>query len=241
MWETMQSAGYFSRHPDYEQHFGVAPDAAEQALDRQLLTLDYSADEFVFPVPYSPALERSVKRTEAFWLPRMFSLPDSGAALDVGCGYGRTVAWLSDCYQQVTGTDISATAIAAAKKFLAQRSNITLLTNEANGLPASLMENSFALVYAFTVFQHIPREFTRGLLKDIQKVLKADGCVIFNLLSGINEDRDDGVAGTEWAIGYSLAQARALLTDCGLVESKIVRWSGPGTDVSWLWVQARKQ
>ena len=169
------------------------------------------------------------------------TMQSAGMALDVGCGYGRTVAWLSDCYQQVVGTDISPTAIAAAKKFLAQRSNVSLLTNEANGLPVSLTENAFALVYVFTVFQHIPREFTRGLLKDIQRVLHKNGSVIFNLLSGINEDCDDGAAETEWAIGYSLPQARALLADCGLVEQKIVRWSGPGTELSWLWVQARKQ
>jgi len=240
MWEKMQSDGYFSRHPHYEEHFGIKSSESDRELDRQVLAMDFGTDEVFFPVPYSAALERSVKRTEAFWLPKMFELPTSGNALDVGCGYGRSLAWLAEHYERVVGTDISPSAIVSARKFLAGRSNVELMVNGADSLPDSLANKSFDIVYVFTVFQHIPREFTAGLLRDIHRVLKPGSSVIFNLVSNINEAANEGQLATEWAIGYSLQSVHQLLADCDLQAEKIVRWSGPESEVSWLWVKAAR-
>jgi hypothetical protein len=71
-------------------------------------------------------------------------------------------------------------------------------------------------------------------------VLKPGGKVVFNLLSNINEELNEGEQHTEWAIGYSDDQARNLLRDSGLREERLVRWSRLETDINWLWVAGIK-
>jgi len=239
MWERMQVEGYFSEHAHYRFDHGQAPGAEEQALDARLRELDYSGEAVVFPVPYSEMLERSVKRLEPWWLPRMFDLPQDGAALDIGCGYGRSVNWLRRVYQRVVGVDISAAAIDRALHNLDGAGNVELLTCSGDKLPAALADASFEVAYAFTVFQHIPREYTASLLKDAHRVLKPGGKIAFNLLSGINEQANEGDLDTEWAIGYSEQAASELLSSTGYALEKQVHWSGPGSDVAWLWLLAR--
>ena len=82
MWEAMQSDGYFSNHPHYSDYFGKKLTDEDMELDEQVLALDFSSTEIYMPVPYSEALERSVKRTESTWLPKTFTLPQTGVALD---------------------------------------------------------------------------------------------------------------------------------------------------------------
>lgn len=108
MWESMQREGYFKTHPHYTDHFGTTLSDADTQLDAMLLSLDFSRDDITMPVPYSEELERAVKRTESFWLPQMFNMTENGNALDIGCGFGRTVEWLQRQYAQVIATDISA-------------------------------------------------------------------------------------------------------------------------------------
>lgn len=240
MWEAMQKDGYFTDHPHYEDYFGKALSDEDRALDAIILSLDFSASDIYIPIPYSEALERSAKRTEPIWLPQAFDLPQSGVALDVGCGFGRSVRWLSEQYDQVIGTDISSQVISKAKELCKDIGNATFYVNEADSLPAEVLPCSIDMAYVFTVFQHIPREYTLGLLQKIQVALKDDGVVVFNLVSNINESKNDGVMETEWAIGYNEAQTRDLLEAAGLRLQKMSKWSGPESSASWLWVAASK-
>tara|TARA_R110002073_G_scaffold36899_5_gene107320 strand:- start:910 stop:1659 length:750 start_codon:yes stop_codon:yes gene_type:complete len=236
MWEDMQEEGYFSKHPHYSDHFGDAPSPDELELDRLMLELDFTKPEITMPVPYSDSLERSVKRTESVWLYKMFDLPATGIALDVGCGFGRSVRWMAQQYNQVIGTDISENVITIAKQNCQDFENVTFYTNDSNSIPVGIEISSIDVAYIFTVFQHIPREFTVDILSSIKNVLKANGKVVFNLLSNINEDLNTGTENTEWAIGYSEEQAAELLVQSGLCLDKIVSWSRPETQVRWLWV-----
>ena len=93
-------------------------------------------------------------------------------------------------------------------------------------------------MYAFTVFQHIPREYTTAYVQQARHNLRPGGLLVFNLLSDINEDLNTGAPGTEWAIGYSSAAASALVELAGLKLHKLVRWRAPGAPASWLWVAA---
>lgn len=235
----MQKAGYFNRHPHYTDYFGQQLSNEDRALDDMILNLDFNSDEIVMPVPYSDALERSVKRTESGWLPKMFVLPQQGVALDVGCGFGRSLVWMAQRYDTVIGTDISAEVIQLAGRLCQHLDNVRLYTNDADALPAAISKGSVDVAYVFTVFQHIPREYALGLLNQIRNVLKRQGTVVFNLISNVNEDLNSGESETEWAIGYSREQALALLNQAGFESIKITRWSGPESDVSWLWLCAR--
>lgn len=239
MWEKMQEEGYFANHPHYADHFGSAPSEEELLLDSQLLALDFTAADITMPVPYSDTLERSIKRTESIWLYEMFDLPRSGTALDVGCGFGRSVSWMARLYDQVLATDISEKVLSVARENCKELQNIRFYSNDSNSLPADIGQGTVDVAYVFTVFQHIPREFTAELLGSVRNALKADGTVVFNLLSNINEDLNAGVENTEWAIGYSEQQALELLKQSGLRPEKIVRWSRPETEVCWLWIAAR--
>ncbi len=94
------------------------------------------------------------------------------------------------------------------------------------------------VTYIFTVFQHIPREYSLSLLSQVANVLNENGVVVFNLLSNVNMQTNDGEIATEWAIGYSREQARDLVSSAGLKLLRLVRWSRPETEISWLWVLA---
>ncbi len=239
MWEKMQREGYFRHHADYSDHFGQAPSADERVMDTKLLELDFRQDEISMPFGYSQELERSVKRTESEWLYKMFDLPSSGVALDLGCGFGRTTGWMAKQYAQVIASDISSVVIEEARKNLKNMKNIEFCVNEADSIPVSINDRSLDLVYIFTVFQHIHREFAAGILKQVATALKPEGKVVFNLLSDINEQVDDGAEDTEWTIGYSKDQAIALVENSGLSVERLVRWYRPENEVSWLWVCAK--
>ncbi|MEX0963872.1 MAG: class I SAM-dependent methyltransferase [Pseudohongiellaceae bacterium] len=239
MWEKMQEKDYFANHPHYSDHFGSSPSKDELALDRKMLSLDFTQNEITMPIPYSDALERSVKRTESVWLYEMFALPKAGVALDVGCGFGRSVKWMAQHYSRVIGTDISENVISKARANCAALQNVEFFTNDSNSIAADIEPASIDVAYIFTVFQHIPREFSVDILSSVGKVLRGNGKVVFNLLSNINEDLNSGIEGTEWAIGYSEEQAAKLVEQSGLHLDKIVSWSRPETEVRWLWVCAR--
>ena len=238
MSESMQKEGYFKTHPHYTDHFGADLSAADKALDSMMLALDYSLSEIIMPAPYSEELERSVKRTESSWLRQMFNPPEDGTALDIGCGFGRTVAWMQQNYSSVIGTDISQEAIVAAQARFQSFPNVRFYVNDADALPAEITRGSVDFAYAFTVFQHIPREFTISILSQLAGLLTNSGVVVFNLLSGINESEESGVAQTEWAIGYSKQQAEQLIQNTGLKMQRMVLWSRPETAMKWLWVRA---
>lgn len=240
MWEAMQNDGYFTSHPHYEDYFGKELSDEDRAMDKIIMSLDFSSSDITIPIPYSEALERSAKRTEPMWLPKTFDLPQSGVALDVGCGFGRSVRWLSEQYEQVIGTDISSKVIEKARVLCKEIDNATFYVNEADSLPEEVLPSSIDMVYVFTVFQHIPREYTLGLLQKIHEALSDNGVVVFNLVSSINEDKNDGIAETEWAIGYSESQAQDLLASAGLQLQKMTKWSGPESSASWLWIAASK-
>ena len=79
---------------------------------------------------------------------------------DVGCRFGRSVRGLSEQYFQVIGTDISSQVIDKARELCQEIDNATFYVNEADSLPVEVLPSSIDMVYVFTVFQHIPREYT---------------------------------------------------------------------------------
>ena len=107
-------------------------------------------------------------------------------------------------------------------------------------MPAELTQDSIDFAYAFTVFQHMPREFAASILSQVAGLLNGSGVVVFNLLSGINESEESGVADTEWAIRYNRHQAEQLLASAGLKPRRFVVWSRPETPMTWLWVSASR-
>lgn len=240
MWERMQGDGYFANSIQYDDYEDPLRPRQPSDTDLALMQLDYSADHLHFPVPHSRELEASVLHTERHWLPMMFDLPAQGLALDLGCGYGRSVVWLKERFDAVIGLDISQTVLETARRTFANVSNVSFAFAPGEQFPETIGPDSVDFIYAFTVFQHIPREFTANYLRDARRRLREGGLIVFNLISDLNEDVNGGVFGTEWLIGYSDNAARRLVEDAGLRLERIVRWTADGAPGSWLWVGARR-
>lgn len=240
MWDNMQRDGYFVNHPHYCQGDDLVMQPSDNEMDMALRQLDFSLAVLTMPFPYSVELEKSIKRTEPFWLCRMFDLPKSGLAIDLGCGYGRSVSWLRERYEQVIGFDISESIIEKAKENFKDIENVIFFVSDPDQFPSEIRANSADFIYAFTVFQHIHRDYTLSYIRKAAEKLKPGGLFVFNLLCGLNEGIDDGDYGVEWAIGYSKDQAREMLVGVGLTLEKMVQWSAEGAPASWLWISARR-
>lgn len=240
MWEGMQAQGYFPRHPHY-----AMPEGESQLLwpaaqpDPLFQSIDFEADEVRLPGPYGVELERAIKRSEPYWLSRMFPIPAGGTALDLGCGYGRSLAWLRERFDGVVGVDISRAALDLAQTWFGSDRRVRLVRSSGDGLPDSIGDGTIDFIYCFTVFQHIPRRYTRRYLRACRRALKPGGVLVFNVLSGRHEAARTGVYGTEWAIGFSRADIERLTDLAGLRVRRICRWTmadAPGA--SWLWICA---
>ncbi len=247
IWDEMQRDGYFRDHPHYTDWHLDHRDASKFNLEAFDLNnrpepmfegIDFSKDDLTICDEISPDVERAIKRNECYWRPRMFKLPQSGTVLDLGCGYGRSLEWLHKIYNKSIGIDISGYIIDIAKRRFKSINNVYFYSCDGSFFPEEIKGKSVDLVYCFTVFQHIPRDVTLNYLKECRRTIKPDGKIIFNLLSGINEDIDDGAAGTEWAIGYNRDQAMELVHDANLQVSQIVTWRAEKMKACWLWIEA---
>ncbi len=92
------------------------------------------------------------------------------SVLDIGCGSGHGSSTLATKFKEVHAVDISTEAIDYAKEHW-QLPNIHFQTGDS--LAMSFKENSFDVVVAFEVFEHLTD--WRTFLSEIKRVLKPGG------------------------------------------------------------------
>lgn len=100
------------------------------------------------------------------------------AILDFGCGCGRVMRhWSSVRGPALRGCDYNARAIAW------DRENLCFASFEQNQLRPQLPYNagSFDLVYAISVFTHLPESSQRPWIEDLYRVMLPDGILILTL------------------------------------------------------------
>ena len=148
--------------------------------------------------------------------------------LDVGCGAGTDLVRFARGGAEVTGVDVSASAIALARQNFAQQ-RLAADLREADGEHLPFDDNSFDLVYAHGVVQYTAND--AALVAECGRVLKPGGQAIFqvyNRMSWLNalsklmkvplEHEDAPVLKK-----YSAAEFRALLSgfrDVRIVEER---------------------
>jgi SAM-dependent methyltransferase len=98
------------------------------------------------------------------------------AILDFGCGCGRvTRNWLALHDTEVFGSDTNEQAVEWCRR------NLPFATFEPNGLAPPLVFDTgrFDLVYALSVFTHLPEELQLLWMRELERVLRPGGYILF--------------------------------------------------------------
>ena len=104
-----------------------------------------------------------------------FDLSRLGSLLEFGCGSARVLRH----FRAISGLEISG-ADANPKAINWGRRNLPGITFRENALepPLSFADTSFDLVYALSVFTHIPLEWQKPWLLEIKRILKPGGYLL---------------------------------------------------------------
>jgi SAM-dependent methyltransferase len=163
-------------------------------------------------------------------LPRLvdFDAYRGKRVLDVGCGAGTDLVRFARGGADVTGVDISASAIALAKANFAQL-GLAAHLREADGEHLPFADDAFDLVYAHGVVQYTADD--RAIVGECRRVLKPGGMAVFqvyNRVSWLNALSKLMKVGLEHEDApvlkkYSIGEFRALLagfSDVRIVEER---------------------
>jgi SAM-dependent methyltransferase len=103
-------------------------------------------------------------------------LEDVASILDFGCGCGRVIRHLSHLSAQIDGTDRDARAIAWCRR------NLPFARFEVNDLqpPLNYADEAFSLIYALSVFTHLPEALQRPWLEELVRVLAPGGFLLLS-------------------------------------------------------------
>jgi SAM-dependent methyltransferase len=107
------------------------------------------------------------------------SIEQLGALLDWGCGCGRVLRhWAHLPGVEIFGCDIDPRMIAWCEQ------NLPFADVTVNELapPLPYRDESFDLVYAFSVMTHLSEELQRAWLRDVGRVLRPGGYFLFSAL-----------------------------------------------------------
>jgi len=103
----------------------------------------------------------------------------NSVVLDVGCGIGRVIKWLAPSVKELYGVDSSAQMLTLALQYLPKLPNVTLHLDSAENL--RFHNDTFDFVYSILTLQHISKSATQLAVKEMVRVTKPGGRVLFDL------------------------------------------------------------
>jgi SAM-dependent methyltransferase len=101
---------------------------------------------------------------------------DLGAILDFGCGCGRVIRHWAGTHAAIHGCDYNRRSIRWCRRHL------TFAAFEVNGLrpPLPYADERFDLVYALSVFTHLPEPLLSAWMSEIERVVKRGGYLVIS-------------------------------------------------------------
>lgn len=103
-------------------------------------------------------------------------------ALDFGCGVGRCTQALARYYRSVLGVDIAPSMIEKARELCPLGGGVEYAVNDRPDL-SFLDDDSFDLVYSNIVLQHMEPVYSARYVKEMVRVVRPGGAVIFQVPS----------------------------------------------------------
>ena len=96
--------------------------------------------------------------------------------LDFGCGCGRVLRHWAGLGVTIHGSDYNSQSIAWCRR------RLTFATCEVNGLgpPLRYRDGQFDLIYALSVFTHLPEPLSDAWMREMERVLTTDGFLIIS-------------------------------------------------------------
>jgi ubiquinone/menaquinone biosynthesis C-methylase UbiE len=144
--------------------------------------------------------------------PRFLALAGSGARiLDVGCGAGRDLAWLSAQGADVVGGDLSTGMLAQARQHAAGR----LVQLDMRRLPFG--DGACGGIWSSASLLHLPKQDAPRSLAEMHRVLAPGGPLMLAIQEGEGEVWETWPYGTveRFFARYLPAEAEALLAAAG--------------------------
>lgn len=183
---------------------------------------------------YSISYDEEIKKSLPFWgkdhdfytkakTRRLLNIARSLATgssklkvLDVGCGTGITMSFMTDASLSMTGIDISDKMIEQAR---IEVPSCAFHVFDGKNIPAP--DHSYDLVYSINVFHHVPPAIRPALLKDMARVTKPGGIVALlehNPLNPLTMHVVRSCAFDVDAILLPMKESKSILADAGLVD-----------------------
>jgi SAM-dependent methyltransferase len=121
--------------------------------------------------------------------------------LDFGAGPGRVIACIRDLHPaaRLTGSDIDPEAIAWAAENLPQVGEFRV---NPTAPPAPFADESFDLIYAISVFTHLPEDLQWAWLADLRRMLRPGGLLLTTKLNPAAYDLPAEVQAAASANGF---------------------------------------
>jgi len=191
--------------------------------------------------------EVSFKKYSQYWWSNRFYArlarrygPDRGRVLEVGCGLGHLLTWMTDRYQ-FFGTDINEWALSQARQVVPQGNFALLSAEDLGGFPNGI----FQILIAKHVVEHLPNP--DKAIAEMGRVLAPGGLLLLatpNLDSPMRSIKKDGWIGYKDPTHISLKLPEewlGLIQEAGFQARRVFSdgfWDAPY--MPWLPVKLQK-
>jgi SAM-dependent methyltransferase len=109
-------------------------------------------------------------------------IPPASSILELGCGWGQDAAFFAGQGHSVSATDFSEVVIERSRGYNGNVPNLRFLVMDtAQEFPFA--DGSFDVVYAHQSLHYFPDDVTRHVLREIHRVLRRDGLLLFSCKS----------------------------------------------------------